>query len=72
MQNTIEIKHLTREEKLKVMEDIWEDLSIDEEKVESPEWHNKALKETSDQLSSGNEESIDWQEAKKELRKRFE
>ena len=27
MQSTIEISHLSREEKLRVMQDIWEDLS---------------------------------------------
>jgi len=27
MQNTIEIRHLSKEEKLRVMEAIWEDLS---------------------------------------------
>jgi hypothetical protein len=37
MSNTIEIKHLSREEKLRVMEAIWEDLSIEEEQVKSPD-----------------------------------
>lgn len=72
MQNTIEIKHLTKEEKLRVMEDIWEDLSIDEGQIESPEWHNAVLKETNHRLSTGHEKSLDWQDAKKQLRKRFE
>jgi hypothetical protein len=72
MQNIIEIKHLSREEKLKVMEAIWEDLSHEEEQVESPDWHKKALQETELLLSSGQEKIVDWQEAKKDLRKRFE
>ena len=72
MQNIIEIKHLTRDEKLRVMEDIWEDLSLDEEKVESPEWHNSVLKETDNRFNANLEKSIDWQDAKKQLRKRFE
>ena len=72
MQNTIEIKNLTKEEKLRVMEDIWEDLSIDEGQIESPEWHNAVLNETNHRFSSGQERSIDWHDAKKELRKRFE
>jgi hypothetical protein len=33
MQNTIEIKQLSREEKLRVMEAIWEDLSSDAEQI---------------------------------------
>ncbi len=36
MQNTIEIKQLSREEILKVKEAIWEDLSNEEEQVISP------------------------------------
>jgi hypothetical protein len=72
MQNTIEIKQLSREEKLRVMEAIWEDLSHEEEQIESPDWHKEALQETERRLSSGQEKIVDWQDAKKELRKRFE
>ncbi len=72
MQSTIEIKHLSREEKLRVMEAIWEDLSREDEDVESPNWHQKALQETEQRLSSGQEKIVDWKAAKKELRKRFE
>lgn len=72
MQGTIEIKHLSREEKLRVMEAIWEDLSREDEEVESPGWHQEALQETESRLSSGREKIVDWQAAKKELRDRFE
>ncbi|MEA1946134.1 MAG: addiction module protein [Thermodesulfobacteriota bacterium] len=72
MQNTIEIKHLSREEKLKVMEAIWEDLSREDEEVESPNWHQKALRETEHQFKSDQLKIVDWKDAKKELRKRFE
>ncbi len=72
MQNTIEIKQLSREEKLRVMEAIWEDLSTENELIESPEWHKDALQETERRLSSGQEKIMEWQDAKKELRKRFE
>jgi len=67
-----EISRLSREEKLKVMEAIWEDLSRDAEQVESPEWHREALEETERRFQSGQEGVVDWQEAKKELRKQFE
>ena len=72
MQSTIEIRHLSREEKLKVMEAIWEDLSREDEAVDSPDWHQKELQETEQRLSSGQEKIVDWQSAKKELRARFE
>ncbi len=72
MQNTIEIKHLSREQKLMVMEAIWEDLLNDDEPVKSPDWHKKALQETEHRYCSGVEKILNWQDAKKELRKRFE
>ena len=72
MQSAIEIKHLSREEKLRVMEAIWEDLSKEEEQIESPDWHQKALQQTERRLSSGQEKIVDWQDAKRELRERFE
>jgi hypothetical protein len=72
MQSTIEISHLSREEKLRVMEDIWEDLSKDEIEVDSPSWHHAALRKTKLRVESGQETIVDWESAKKDLRKRFE
>ena len=72
MQNTIEIKHLTREEKLRMMDALWADLVSEEEFLESPEWHKKSLEETEQQFVKGKEIILDWQTAKKELRKHFE
>ncbi len=72
MQNTFEIGHLSREDKLRVMETIWEDLSKEDEKVESPEWHQEALQETEQRLRLGEEKIVDWHTAKKELREQFE
>ena len=48
------------------------DFSIDDGQVQSPKWHNIVLNETTRRFSTGLETTIDWQEAKKELRKRFE
>lgn len=72
MQSMIEISHLSREEKLRIMEDIWEDLSRDEIEVESPSWHQDALQKTKLRVDSGQETIVDWKSAKMELRKRFE
>lgn len=72
MQNTFEIGHLSREDKLRVMEAIWEDLSKEDEEVKSPKWHQEALQETEQRLSLREEKEVDWHTAKKELRERFE
>jgi len=55
-----------------VMEAIWEDLSRDEETIESPDWHRDVLQETKSKFDSDKEAAIEWQQAKNDLRKRFE
>ncbi|MDR4507651.1 MAG: addiction module protein [Candidatus Brocadiaceae bacterium] len=67
-----EIKRLSHTDKLKVMEALWKDLSSDEEKYDSPAWHENALKETETRMNNGVEEIVDWGIAKKNLRKKFE
>jgi len=72
MPNTIEITHLSKEEKLRLMEAIWEDLTKEVDFIESPGWHRQKLEETSRRLEADQELIKDWQDAKTELRKRFE
>ncbi len=72
MQNAIEIKHLSREEKLRMVDALWADLLSEEELLESPTWHKKALQETEKRLADGKDRIVDWHTAKKELRKLFE
>ena len=72
MPNTIEITHLSKEEKLRLMEAIWEDLTKEVDFIESSEWHRQKLEETSRRLEADQELIKDWQDAKTELRKRFE
>lgn len=72
MPGIIDIKHLSKAEKLRIMEAIWEELSSDDEEVESPGWHQEALQETERRLSEAKEKAVDWQTAKKELRNLFE
>jgi hypothetical protein len=66
MQNAIEIKHLTREEKLRMVDALWADLLSEEELLESPAWHKAALQETEKRLEEGKERILDWHTAKKE------
>ena len=68
----IDLQRMSREEKLKVMHALWEDLVRDEDAVESPEWHGELLRETEERVRSGVEHVRDWDEAKTELRKRAE
>jgi len=71
MQNIIDIKSLTREEKIQIMEALWDDLTHDSDAIKSPNWHEDELRKTKKKLASGKEETVDWNEAKENLRKRF-
>jgi hypothetical protein len=64
------LKQMSREEKLKVMHALWEDLARDDKAIESPEWHGQVLRETEERVRSGVERIHDWDDAKSELRKR--
>jgi len=44
MEDNMAIKQLSREEKLRVMEAIWEDLSSEDQSLPSPEGHEVVLK----------------------------
>ena len=72
MTTTLQIQQLSRQEKLRFMEALWEDLSKDDDSVKSPAWHQEALQETERRLRSGEEHVLDWHGAKRDLRKRFE
>ncbi|MGO9587958.1 MAG: addiction module protein [Limisphaerales bacterium] len=67
--SALEIQRMPRQEKLRLMEALWADLSRDEAEVESPAWHADALRETSERVARGEEKILDWEQAKAELRK---
>ena len=67
--SALEIQQMSRSEKLKLMEILWADLSRDEAGLESPAWHADALRETSERVARGEEEVLDWEQTKVELRK---
>ena len=60
------------DEKLRAMEAFWESLRGEEARFESPRWHEEELRETVARHDAGKELPIDWDAAKRELRKRAE
>ena len=66
------VRKLPRAEKLRLMETLWEELSRSEDELESPAWHAEELTRTEHRLEEGKEQILDWETAKKELRKQFE
>ena len=67
-----ELRLLPNSEKLRIIETLWADISSDEASFDSPSWHAAELKKTEDDLAAGRVTTVDWDEAKKALRKRFE
>ncbi|MGH8018927.1 MAG: addiction module protein [Opitutaceae bacterium] len=67
-----ELRKLPRDEKLRIIETLWSDLAADEESFGSPAWQAEELQKTEADLAAGRIEILDWEDAKKELRKRFE
>lgn len=68
----LSLLEMSREDKLRAMEALWEDLSRDDKSFDSPAWHQQALVETELRVREGQEKPLDWETAKKDLRRRFE
>jgi Putative addiction module component len=64
------LKKMSRGEKLRAMEALWADLSKDDDRLESPEWHAQALREAERAMKNGEAKFSDWKEAKKRIRRK--
>ncbi len=67
--SALEVQQMPRQEKLRLMEMLWVDLSQDEAEFESPAWHADALRETAERRARGEESVLDWEAAKVKLRR---
>ena len=61
------VMSMPRIDKIRLMESLWTSLSSEEE-LDSPAWHEATLKETEQRYAAGNEEIVDWNEAKLRIR----
>jgi hypothetical protein len=66
------VEKMSRSEKLKLMEALWEQLSRPDDAFESPPWHADELARTGQRLAEGKEQVMEWETAKKKLRSQFE
>lgn len=67
---TLPLAQMSLEEKLRVMEELWDDLTHKHSEFPSPAWHEDVLKLREEALRSGQDEFVDWETAKKQLRDR--
>ena len=51
------------------MEALWDDLSHEGAEVDSPSWHEAVLRETEQRVASGEETPMEWDAAKRHLRR---
>lgn len=70
---TVKLHRFPRMEKLHILNALRDGLvSEGEASIESPAWHIEELKKTDERVRKGDEEILNWQDAKAELRERFE
>jgi len=66
MSATVDLQQMTVAEKLQLMETLWRDLS--RENHASPAWHGEILAQRDRLTAAGEEQFVDWETAKKQLR----
>jgi hypothetical protein len=62
-----ELHALPSEEKLSILECLWQDFSTGGEPYVSPSWHKEELRKTEVAFEAGEIRAVDWDSAKKEL-----
>jgi hypothetical protein len=68
MSATIDLRQMSRPDKLRLMEELWRDLSQNEGSLASPQWHGSVLAEREHKLATGEDTLLDWEAAKRQLR----
>ena len=69
---SLDLDQMSIEEKLRVLEALWTDLSQKApDSVPAPQWHGDVLEERAKDVEEGKSFFSDWPEAKKRIRDRF-
>lgn len=63
------LNEMSVEEKINVMEAIWENLSKNPDAIESPAWHDHELRVREARVEAGDAKFVDWEKAKAEVRR---
>ena len=69
MEMVVDLERMSTADKLRLMENLWQNLTEKDSTVTSPSWHGDVLQERERLTVSGEEEFIDWETAKQQLRK---
>jgi putative addiction module component (TIGR02574 family) len=68
MNTVLDIGRLSHTEKLRAMEELWDDLSRSQDEYPSPGWHGEVLRAREEALAAGRDAFVPWEEAKAILR----
>lgn len=60
--NAQEIRNMSRVERLRTMEALWDSLVAEESEISSPEWHRDVLEERKHRIEAGQAEFISLRE----------
>ena len=71
MQTSLPLNKMSINEKLVIMNQIWEDLMRNPDDIPSPEWHNEVLSARSKRVQNGEAQFKDISTVKSELRSQF-
>jgi hypothetical protein len=71
MEVALPLEKMSIKEKIQTMEAIWDDLCRKEDSIPSPSWHKKILKEREDSVKKGDDEFVNWNSAKKNIRNKI-
>ena len=69
MNTILDMGRLTRTEKLRAMEELWQDLSKADDEYPSPEWHGEVLREREAALNTGADEFVPWEDANSSMQR---
>ena len=67
---TIPLRKMNTSDKLRALEEIWDDLLRNAEEVPSPAWHADVLRARQKRIREGKARFRDWSEAKRAIRER--
>jgi len=70
MEVAIPLGRMTTSHKLRVLEEIWDDLRHAAQEIPSPSWHADVLHARELRVRTGKSQFSDWTEAKSRIRRR--
>ena len=68
MELVLPLNQMTLSDKLRMMEQLWEDLCRDPQSIPAPPWHGEILQTREKQVKDGSARFTDWQQAKQQIR----